>query len=236
MSSVTASRTDRYEHIIDLLQQAESSHWIIGDALSSYSFTSWEWDELQRDLDQAGISHTVGTLKVYARVAGQISAEQRLHGVSFAAHQAALTIGDSDTAIKLIKKVQAEQGNPTRDRVLNEVRTLKGKQKVTTTEAAAAWRNLKAAVEQMSNLPHGQLDALLLLHQGRFAGQAVKLQEQISEIQYEITGSIARVENTLKGRPSKAASKPAPISAVAAEKPENAPKVKVGKLGKGRGL
>lgn len=228
-----------YRKTITALRNQESTHWDIADALVAEIRTGNSWDELARELEDQGLDYKVSTLKVYRKVASQIPAEQRVSGVSFAAHQAAATLRNTGQIRQALDLAARNNGGKvTRDTVLAEVRKINGRTSGQTSDAVAAWRALQNGASKIAALPTAELDALLMMDKGKYAGELGDLLSDISAVQVLLAESRTRTEKAIKAaegkkaaRAAKTESKPTPkAKATKADAP------KVGKMGARRGL
>jgi hypothetical protein len=233
---------------IEALQTQESSHWAVGEALvkevNSYSSQTSviQWDALGAALEQAGLSHTISTLKAYRRVAMSFSPESRIEGVSFAAHQAALTAGDVTRARAMIVLAQGNHagGKATRDGVLSEVRKLKGRTTAQTNASMRAISSLTAAVGKVLDLGEGELEGLMLLDKGAAIGKTAdllmklgKVSQVLGEATDDAEKRLASKTRTTRGKKTSKPGKTPPVTSPAKAKATTKPKVR--KMGNKRG-
>lgn len=236
-----------YVDTIKTLRKQESTHWDIADALVKEVHTHRDWDRLAGLLADQGIEYKISTLKAYRRVAWIFpDTTTRVRGASFAAHQAAATLGSTVKAGVALARAAKSQGKVTRDTVLAEVRQMKGRTNSTTSDAVSAWRDLKRGVAHLLDLQGHELGALLMM-EGTYQGQAPDLSRDLAKVSLRIADAMAKAEKARAAQKNKAARKAAGVYrrtrsagdglGLRKPKPKTArPKVKVGKLGQGRGV
>lgn len=223
-----------FDKTIKALAEAEQNQWKVGDALVAEVRAKADWDDLSKALVAAGIEHTPSTLRAYRRVAAGFPRDQRVTGVSFGAHQAALTAGDAAGGLVAIDRARTNTGRATRDAVLAEVRAIKGRASNAVSDALVAWRDLTRAVGKLLDVPESELEALLIMDGGKYAGRATDLVRDMGKVQARIGASITVAEKALlKASKPKLTGTQAPAAKPKAQAPANKPKI--GKLGKGRG-
>lgn len=231
--------TTVFDKAIDLLQVDENNRWAIGGAINRGLRNGGSWADLEKVLADRGLDFQVSTLRVYSRVTAAFPVEDRIPGVSFAAHQAALTVGDATKGRQAIQNVRDAGHRVTRDTVLAEVRKMKGRTGSQTSDAVAAWRDLRRGVEKLLDLSTGELAALLTLDGGKYAGQASKLSRDLGRVSVKVSEALTKAE---KANQAKAKRTAAAVASAGTTKPKtskapaSAPKVpKLGRLGSGRG-
>jgi len=237
-----------FDKTIALLGQQEDNHWKVGDTLRG-EFRGYrlgngkpDWAALASALSAAGAEHTLTTMKAYYRVAAAFPENDRIDGVSFAAHQAALTMGDANQARSVIQTVQlGTGGKATREAVLSEVRRVKGRTTNQTSSAVEAWRMVRAGVDKLLDLEAGELDALLTLADGKYAGEAATLARDLGKVSTKVTASLTKAEKVLAARKAKKAQSRAAKAPMTAKAPKASapaaakPAPRVGRLGQNRG-
>ncbi len=238
-----------YSKTISTLRKQESTHWDIADALRLEIATNNDWDALADLLAEEGIEYKTSTLKAYRRVAVIFPDQKdRTAGASFAAHQAAATIGNTDQAKVALTRADKNQGKVTRDTVLAEVRQMKGRTDNTTSNAVAAWRDLKRGIASLLDLPARELNALLMM-EGAAQGQAPDLSKDLAKVSVRIADSMRSAEKAIEAKKAKKAKAEKGTDArrlAELDKPKaqrkttktgaEKPKVEVGRMGKGRGV
>lgn len=231
-----------YTQTIKTLLEQEDNHWAIGEALNIEVRRNNDWRGLDHALGQAGLDYKISTLRAYRRVAAAFPQGERVPGVSFAAHQAALTVGTHEVPRVVIERAIRANGKATRDAVLNEVRQIKGRARVDTANAVAAWRDLRRGVEALLALDEAELEALMQVAQGTQAGQAPALVRDLTKAGTKIGKALTKAEAQAKRAAAKAAHGPkaaavpsVPKTRVTQAAAPAAKKPKVGRLGEGRG-
>jgi hypothetical protein len=233
-----------FEQTIALLGTQEENHWKVGDTLvremRAYAGANPDWGGLQAALTAAGAEHTLATMKAYYRVATKFPAEDRVPDVSFAGHQAALTIGNIASPIDVIRRAQVSAGGrATREAILSEVRQMKGRTTSQTSDAVEAWRMLRAAVDKMLDLDAAELEALLTLANGKYAGEAADLSRNLGKVSVKVADALTKAEAVMAKRAAKTKARVAGAATPKATKPKVAqatkPAPRIGRLGQNRG-
>lgn len=237
-----------YTKTISTLKQQESTHWDIADALVTEIKNSGDWDQLAAALEAEGLDYKTSTLKAYHRVARGFPSTDRVTGASFAAHQAALTAGNNAQARVAISRARDNAGKVTRDSVLAEVRRMKGRTTNDTSDAVAAWRDLRRGVAKLLELAPGELEALLSIDSGAFGGQAGPLSKDLVKVGLAISEALRAAESKIKADKATKATRAARRQgaetprAPATAKPKTPantttpPKPKVGRMRQDRGI
>lgn len=210
----------------ELLKAREAGQWDLGDALTREIQTGKDWETLMDWVNQEGLDFTRGTLKAYHRVAHTFRPQDRVAGASFAAHQAALTAGSLAGAKTALQNAQASGAKVTRDKVLSQVRQMKGRATHETSDVLAAWRDLRRATQSLLDADAADLRSLLMLEGGKYQAEAAELGSKLVQTASRIADASAEVERKAKG---KSKSK----TPAQAQAPTAKPKIR--KLGAGRG-
>lgn len=225
-----------FSDTIELLKVDENNRWAIGESVNRYLQMGAKYRELEEALARADLDFKMSTLKAYARVTKAFPPQDRIDGASFAAHQAALTMGNPTDAHKAIRAVTDDGRRPTRDNVLAEVRKMKGRTQKQTSDAVAAWRDLRRGVEKILDLSASELTALLTLDGGKYAGEASTLSRDLGRVSVKVSEALTKAEKQAQAKArrttanvAKAATPKAPTAKTAAKTP------KLGRLGANRG-
>lgn len=229
-----------FSETIDLLREDENNRWAIGASINRALRAKYTWKELEAELTAHDLDFKLSTLRAYARVTAAFpSPTERIDGASFAAHQAALTMGSPADARKAIRAVQDRGSRATRDSVLAEVRKMKGRTTKQTSEAVAAWRDLKRGVTKLLELSDSELAALLTLDGGKYAGQASTLSSDLGKVSVKVATALTKAEKATQAkakRTAAAVSRAATPTAPKAKAATPAAKTpKLGRLGSSRG-
>jgi hypothetical protein len=222
---------------IALLRDDENNRWAIGTSLNRAMRGGASWRDLDALLANEGLDYKTSTLRAYARVTAAFPAGDRIDGASFAAHQAALTMGNTDKARKAMQRVIDDGRRPTRDSVLAEVRKMKGRTAGQTSDAVAAWRDLRRGVEKLLGLSDSELAALLTLDSGRYAGEASKLSSDLGRVSVKVSSALTKAEKQAQAKARRtsarvAASATPKTTKAPVTKPAEAPAAKTPKLGR----
>lgn len=230
-----------FERTIKRLVEREHSHWDIGDALVAEITSSTDWDDLAQAVAARGLEYKISTLRAYHRVAKAFPQDERVPGVSFAAHQAALTAGDAHDARVAIDRAKANSGAATRATVLAEVRVMKGRTQTAISGAVSAWGDLRRGVERLLATDPAEIESLIVMDD-KYAAQAAALSQDLAKVAMLISDAAREAERRVARHRAKQAQaqapKAGPKSTKAPAPAQAAPaaaKPKLGRLGKGRG-
>ena len=233
-----------FERTIERLVEREHSHWDIGDALVAEITSSTDWDDLAQAVTARGLEYKISTLRAYHRVAKAFPQDERVPGVSFAAHQAALTAGDAHDARVAIDRAKANSGAATRATVLAEVRVMKGRTQTAISGAVSAWGDLRRGVERLLATDPAEIESLIVMDD-KYAAQAAALSQDLAKVAMLISDAAREAERRVARHRAKQAQvraaqapKARPESTKASAPVQATPaaaKPKLGRLGKGRG-
>lgn len=196
-----------FQDTIDLLTADENNRWAIGASINRGLANGYTWRDLDAALTSAGLDYQASTLRAYARVTKAFPVQDRVDGVSFAAHQAALTAGSATEGRKAIESARATGGKATRDSVLAEVRKMKGRTGAQTSDAVAAWRDLRRGVEKILELSASELTALLTLDGGKYAGQASTLSRDLGAVSVKVSEALTKAEKQAQAKSARTAAR-----------------------------